>query len=125
MTMPTFAHSELLSSLGDFFDATLTIQQNAPSRDALGHPVPGWSDLPGHVDLPCRAAPAAVPLARREARGARETYASQRLAVVLRGRYAAITTLHRALLYGQTYNIVTVEGDSDGLYTRLLLERIA
>lgn len=122
--MPTFAHSDLLTALADFYNDTITIQANTPSRDAVGYPAPGWSNLSGHVNLKCRTAPVAVPLARREARQRQQTHSTERLAVVLSGRYDSITVLHRAVLNGQNYNIVTVEGDSEGMYTRLLLELV-
>jgi hypothetical protein len=120
-------HPNLLTALKSFYPSTVTIQQDTGSQDAAGQPSPSWSNLAGHVNLPCAVAPISpAGIAAIEPRTPEMTVAIAITHISLRGSYPAITPKMRAVVTGgQTYNILGVEQDSQGKTTRLKCEVVS
>lgn len=130
MNAPSIVHSALLSSLaaGGFFPSTCDIQEQAAGQDALGTPSGSWAGLAGHTGLK-----AAVQVPSLQASGERRetgaTYGERTRVILLAGSYPSITSLHRAVVTAGpnqgTYNVLAVDGDSQGASTRLLVEVVS
>lgn len=114
----TIVHPGLLDKLSGFFPATVTIQQNAPTRDDAGQPVEGWGNLAGHVDLPCRVSPSGG----KEVKLENQTYTVSTHVILLKGHYPPIDASMQAVSGGQAYDILLVEHDGQGETTRLTVE---
>ena len=119
----SIVHPRLMTHLApQFYPDTCTIQVNTPTKSALNEDIASWSNLAGHVDIDCQVAPIEVlrDVEREAVVGPVETV---RRAVLLDGRYPAITTTHRALIDGVDWNIVAVDEDSQHSHTRLQIQR--
>lgn len=116
--------TDFLGSLATFFDRTCTVQKNTPTADAVNQPQESWTDLAGHVNLPCRVAPATA--LTRAARVEREdmTVTTRSLVVILPGAYPSVTTAHRVVVGGLNYQIVNVVRDSAQVATELEVEEV-
>ena len=100
-----------------FYRGGCTIQENIPSRNAYGEDVAAWSDLAGHVAIPCHLAPDTG----RETRGAELTISETTHVALLSGRYDRIDNTHRAVIDDVVYDIVGVDHDAQDSMTRLRL----
>lgn len=110
----------MLAALGDFFPETCTIQEYSETNDAAHQPIKTWSDLAGHIDLPCRKAPA---------KGAEYKRPDQTIAVnvniiEIAGFYNSINVKNRVVLDSTNYDILDVEFDGNSKLTRLSVEVI-
>ena len=120
MTRPLI-HPSLLSRLTpSFFTATGTVQAAAIVNTG-GNPVETWSDLTGHVSIPC----AVSPVSASERRGDSYAYAESTNTALLAGAYPLIQAKHRFVSGGATYDILGAELDSQGVTTRLHLRAVA
>mgnify|MGYP001028435120 CR=1 FL=1 len=109
-------------TLAQTYPDTCTIQVNTPTKSAINEDIEHWSNLAGHVDIACQVALIEVlrDVEREAVVGPVETV---RRAVLLDGRYPAITTTHRAVIDGLAWNIVAVDEDSQQSHTRLQIQR--
>ncbi len=110
-------HPRLLQSLATFYPSRCTIQTAANINvkgDVIKAP---WSDLAGHVSIPCRVAPATG--RSREVRLADQVYAIASHTVALAGHYPDIRPSMRAVVDGRAYDIEAVEHDGQGATTWL------
>lgn len=111
-------HPRLHQALAAFYPSTCTIQQAALTQDASGHPVPAWSDLAGHAALSARLSP----IGGTERKTASQIYSVATHVINLAGSYPAITAKMRAVIAGQSYDILLVEQDGQTASTRLVAE---
>ena len=113
-------HANLLPKLNNFFPSLCTIQYSIESTSTSGHRTSAWGDTASLTDIPCRIATAGA----SEPRKPNMTYTINTYVIVLKGHYPAITTLMRVRIVAVSYNILSVEHDSQGLTTRLIAELI-
>ena len=85
----------------NFHPSLCTIQAYVDGVDAYGQPTQTWSNLAGHVDLPCSIALSSG----LEVKGKENEYGITTHRIALNGVYATITRLHRAIVDGVTYEI--------------------
>ena len=108
-------HERILERLDHFFVSTATIQEPVEGRDEAGQPLPHWADIDGLVDVPCRIRPTTG----REHTLIERTYVELSHRIALKGVFSQITPKHRAIVEGITYNIRSMQPDSQGLITYL------
>lgn len=124
--LSTLIHPNLLASLGDFYAATCTIQQNTPTADTFGEPVNAWANVSGLVGIPCSIAPNVIETpGGGEARTATMTLHRVTHHIALQGHYAAILPEMRLVSAGVNYDIIAVEHDSHAVQTRLKVELVS
>lgn len=112
-------HSGMLAHLSRFYSSTVTIETyGAENPDTFGQPQPVWANFAGHVNLACAIAPSGG----REVKRPDMTTAISTHIVSVAGYYPTIIPKMRAVIGGQTYDILTVEVDSRSETTRLMLE---
>jgi len=85
----------------NFHPSLCTIQAYVDGVDAYGQPTQTWSNLAGHVDLPCSIALSSG----LEVKGKENEYGITTHRIALNGVYITITRLHRAIVDGVTYEI--------------------
>lgn len=106
---------------GTHFPATCTIQEHTPARDAAGQPQPQWTDLEGHVDIPC----AVSDRGSDERRNLWGSYPEAQRLIALAGHYPGIVAAgHAALVDGARYDILAVVHDSQSAATYLPVRRV-
>lgn len=127
LPLPTVS-PHLMPSLRRYLPSLLTVQQRTWSPPSpSGARTETWSDVDGHVDLPCRAAPSGTGsggTAGGEVRTEDGTYQIDALTVVVDGYHPTLVEEHRAIIDGRAYDIVNVAADGDGTYTRLLVRDV-
>lgn len=117
-------HPDLLARLQPtHYPSLCTIQQASETPDSYGELVETWANLAGHVDLPCRIAPATMGRSN-EVRSQAQLYQVQSFTIALAGYYPAIIEKMRAVVAGQAYDIDVVRPDGQGA-TMALDARIA
>lgn len=117
-------HPSLLARLTpNFYPSLCTIQAGAESRDALGQSIRTWSNLAGHVDLPCAIAEPIRP--GEEVETTEQSFARRSKRVALAGLYPSITESQRAIVDGVTYDIERVAQDSQSMTTYLDVEIVS
>jgi hypothetical protein len=104
----------------NFYPSLCTIQEPNGTRSSSGYLVPNPTDLPGHIDLPCRIAPRST----REVRDENQTYVNATHHIALGGYYPDITEVMLAVVDGTTYDIEGVEWDGNQKTTRLFVRII-
>jgi len=85
----------------NFHSSLCTIQEYVDAVDAYGAPIQTWSDLTGHVNLPCSIALSSG----REIKGPANEYGVTTHRIALNGVYPTITRLHMAIVDGVSYEI--------------------
>lgn len=123
MPRGSLLHPGMAADLGTFAKRTVTFQQNTPTRDAAGQPIPAWADVPGLVDLACRFAPAQFSKFKGEIRRPDSTVAINPHVIVIVAGYA-IDLKYRAVLGGNSYDVLHVERDSEELVMYVLVEQV-
>lgn len=113
-------HPDLLTNLVDFFPSLCTIQLSVPTISTTGQRNPVWANYAGHVDIPCRVAPAGAGEPRRPD----ITYSVNTKTILLRGSYPTITEKMRAVVNSVNYNIFPIQQDGQGVTTRLTVELV-
>lgn len=119
----SFLDSRMMESLtANFFPQTCTIQEYVDGIDAYGSPTQTWSNLAGHVDIPCSL----MLSAGKETKLAANEYGITTHKIALNGVYPSITRLHRAIVGSDTYEIqyATPPGHANSL-TVLLCDLIS
>lgn len=113
--MPRSAvHPRLMDRLAPgFFPARATIEANAPTRAASGHPTPVWTAVTGLRNIPASVSP--FHFARSgELRRSEITIIEGTHRIGLAGSYPAITAKHRVVVTGPgagTYDITRPQTD--------------
>lgn len=92
-----------------------TIEAKAVALDAYGQEIESWAAVPGLQMLGC----AKAALSAEERQAAHYTATDQAWHVLLAGAYPAITTVHRAVVDGEAFDIDAREIDQAGTITRL------
>ena len=117
-------HPDMLARLQpNHYPSLCTIQQASEVADSFGELVKTWANLAGHVDLPCRIAPATMGRSN-EVRGQAQLYQVQNFIIALTGHYPAITEKMRAVVGSTNYDIEVARPDGQGA-TMALDVRIA
>jgi hypothetical protein len=119
--MPALLASGLLTSL-----CTILVPPDSTTNDAGGAPDPSvpYTQLSGHVDIPCTAPPLAIgdKVQPQEKKQLAEIYAGNMLHVLLGGYFPTIRQDYRALIDGTQYDIIGTENDSQHQMTRLAVQ---
>ena len=113
--MANIIHPGLLAALGDFYPSTCTIQESTESQNTAGEITLVWANFAGHVALACRIAPTRG----REVKDVELTWTVGAYTIGLAGYYPTITPKMRAVVGGETYDILTVESDGQSEATWL------
>lgn len=101
-------HPRMLPALAaGFFPSSLTIQAGTASRTATGAVTTAWANVAGMVALPCRM----TPVSGAENRTPEQITAQEVQRCVAPLYLAAVTTQHRAVVDGETWDIVSVDYD--------------
>jgi hypothetical protein len=109
------------SLVNGFFTSRITIQEHDGTVDAHNTQIEGgWATLSGHGDVPCAFWPASA----EERRTAAATSRKVSRVALLAGRFTTITSAHRGVVGGVTYNLMPSEIPSQGNLTRILLELV-
>ena len=85
----------------NFYPELVTIQEYVDGVDAYGAPTQTWSNLAGHVDLPCSLSLSSG----KETKLANQEYGITTHRIALNGVYPTITRLHRAIVGSDIYEI--------------------
>lgn len=104
--------------------STCTIQEPSGVFGASGAPDGVWVNVAGLIGLECQAAPVSLlgsALGGTENKMPQEILSKQPLHVLLDGNYPTITTKMRAVIDSVDYDIESIEHDSQGRMTRLLV----
>jgi hypothetical protein len=120
VTVP-IVHPRFVASVPvGFFPARCRIEAETTTYDDHGQeietfaPVVDWEAIPA----------AKAPLSAEERAAARYTATDRVWHVLLRGAYPEITTAHRAVIGGETFDIDAAETDQSGSVTRLRVRQI-
>ena len=111
-------HPELLGDLGLFYASTVTIQEATEAQDSMGQPIATWANKTGHIDLSCAVSASGG----TEVKLPDMTVAISTHRIAIAGTYAAITAKMRAVSGGITYDILSVEHDSQRKTTSLVCQ---
>lgn len=114
-------HPNLFDYLPLVYHSKCTIQQATEGQDASGHPVKTWSDLAGHIDLPCRKSPFRTTGEVKDVKG---IYTRASHIISIGKPLPEVTTKMRAVVDGTVYDILLPEQDGQSASTRLLVEEI-
>jgi head-tail adaptor len=102
-----------------FFDANVLVQQRTTIQDAWGQPTETWADVPPYFAVPCRISAIGGLVEERKLSFAIPTEANRVL--YLEGDHADVLTTAMRLVAtdGLTYDVLSVERDSTGSFTRV------
>lgn len=120
--MVDIINSRMFAALKGFYPSECTIQEPTEIQDDTGHPVASWSDLAGHVNMPCRLSP--ISGRAGEIRTPAQTYTEASHVVELTRTVPDVTTKMRAVVDGVIYDIVLIEHDGQGVSARILTELV-
>lgn len=114
-------HPDLVECLrANHLPSLVTIQQATETLDDYGQPTLAWANVTGLVGLPCRLAP----WSQEQERRLPEMVQTEATHVLAMAYAAAITTAHRAVVDGVSYDITAVRHDGNEATTWLGLEVI-
>ena len=114
-------HPRMLSKLGSFYPSRCSIQRAMVTKDSYGQDIPSWLDFGAYVNIPCAVSPSGG----QEVTRPDMTVVVSSHTIALAGYCPAITTAHRAVVDGTSYNILSVERDQLGSMTRLRCQIVA
>lgn len=121
MMMSRLVHPKLLERLNiDFFNRYGTIQQATKSQSTTGQEMSVWANVPGMESIKCRIAASGG----GERRFRDQAYLDATDTALLSGAYAATEQMRFVDDAGNTYDILRVEQDSEGITTRLTLRTV-
>jgi hypothetical protein len=114
-----FLHPRLMATLSPMMVSTGTIQTATETRDAAGQPIKTWANLVGHVAIPCHI----EITGGSESKATNQVYVTATHEIILQGYYPLITPkMHLVDDAGQTYDILQVDHESFGAFTKLVAE---
>lgn len=114
-------HPQMLGRVQpNFYPSLCTVQSNTPAVDSWGQPIPDYSTLAGHANLPCRIAPRST----QERSTPAQVYVTASHHVALGGYYPAIRETMQAVIDGLAYGIEGVEWDGNRKTTRLYVSKV-
>lgn len=113
-------HPRMLSKLPGFFPASVAIQAKTATLDGYGQEVESWATVSDWSAIDATKAP----LTAMERQAAKYTATDVAWHVLLAGPYPTITTAHRAVIDGDTFDIDASETDQTGSITRLRIRQI-
>jgi head-tail adaptor len=117
--MSYFIHPRLMATLAPIMNSTGTIQVATESRDGAGQPIKAWSDLLGHVAIPCHI----ETIAGTETKAANQVYATATHEIILSGYYSQVDPkMHLVDGSGVVYDILLVDQECFGVFTKLVAE---
>lgn len=112
-------HPRLMVDLREgFYPSCCTIQDGVEVQSDTGHVTYTYTDLCGHVDLPCRIAPATAGSSGQVDRSD-SIIEDTTHTIALNGRYDAIQATMMAVVDGVTYDVRRVDGDDQDEMTVL------
>lgn len=119
--MPAVRASGLLVSL-----CTITVPPGVSDNGGAPDPNAPYTNLPGHIDLPCISSPLVAGdfPALEEVKSMTEILTKNMRHVLLDSYYPDIETIHRAVVDGVEYDIITSEADSQSQMTRLAVQKV-
>lgn len=121
MTVPVM-HPRFVGMNSQFFPSLATIEakvEPAP-QDAYGQEIETWEPVLALTGIRC----AKAPLSAQERQAANYTATDQAWHVLLAGAYPQVTTLHHAVIDGETFDIDASESDQTGTLTRLRVRTV-
>ena len=115
---------------GALFTQSVQVQQFGTSVDSTGQRLESWSNVPGFTRLPCRISALFAPSSRMQAQERKLLWGTvteaDRLITMPGSFIGAITTPMRLLATdGNTYDILSVEVDGTGSYTRIFARTVS
>ena len=114
-----FINPRLMATLFPMMVSTATIQEATEIRDAAGQPVKSWSNLLGHVAIPCHI----ETIGGSETKATNQVYSTATHAIILQGYYPQITPkMHLVDDAGQVYDILLVDQEGFDIFTNLITE---
>jgi head-tail adaptor len=108
-------HPKLLQNLANFYPAVCTIQSRALAADTFGGQAETWSNVGGLVGIAC----AVAAMTGKEIKLPDETYVMNPFRIALAGDFPQITEAMRVTSGGVTYDILSVQSDSQSKATYL------
>lgn len=124
MTRPLI-HPSMLSRLGNLYPSTCTIQVNTMTRDPdSGEPIASWANLAGYIDLAC----AVAPNGGQEVQTVDQTIVLSDYTISLPEDMTAVEPAMQAVVTGPnagTYGILSVQTDSRGATSRMLVRKVS
>lgn len=121
MTRPLF-DPRMATELGDFYPSLCSFQVSVDVIDPNTYePTPGWIDVAGHVSLAC----AVAATSGQEVRRTDQTIVTNAFTISLPSDQSAIAETMRAVVTGPNagnYNVLSVQVESTGLWSRCLVE---
>lgn len=115
-------HPRMLEGIGvPFWPSLCTIQEATQTAGTTGELVEVWANVAGLVNLPCNIAPVSI----SEQRWTERTVETGTHKVYLKDYFTTITAMAHAVVDDVTYNILSVEQDSQGAVTVLRVEIVA
>lgn len=109
----------LMATIMPIFNATCTIQSYTEAFDAVHQPIKTWSNLAGHVNIPCHI----EVTGGTETKATNEVYATATHEINLSSYYPLITPKMRVVDGdGNIYDILLVDHESFGIFTKLVAE---
>jgi head-tail adaptor len=115
-------HPRFLEGIGvPFWPSLCTVQAATQTAGTTGELVTVWANVAGLVDLACNIAPVSI----SEQRWAERTVETGTHRVYVEGYYTTITAMQHAIVDDVTYNILSVEQDSQHAVTVLRVEIVS
>ena len=103
--------------LPNFYPSRLSLQEYTESRSPTGAVIKGWAPVAGMTDIPCRIAPQSG----LESRTAEQVLTQDVQTCVVPLDLVGVSTGDRAIVDGETFDIVSVDKDGQqtppGLWT--------
>lgn len=104
-------HDKMFAALGNFYPSLLTVQEVVETRSPTGAVITGWADVVDMVELACRIAPQSG----TETRTLQQVLTESMQVCVIPLDLPGVTTLHRAVVDGDPFDIVRVDYDGQQL----------
>lgn len=115
----------LMNALPAMYPLRCTIQSATKAADAYHELIETWSNFAGHVNLPCAfARVGGGQVGLTEVRRTDQLLDIEDRHIALRGYFPDITPQMRAIVSGETYEVVGVDHDSHRQTTRVRVRKV-
>lgn len=105
-------HPDMFEALTpNFYPSLLTVQAATVTQSPTGAPIHGWANVVGMTGLSCRIAPAGG----AESKTQTQVIAQNTQTCVVPADLPAISVLMRAVVDGETFDIVSIDYDGQQL----------